>query len=114
MFDKQILYERRMTARMDRGSSDKTELRLPEGLKGIGLGLGGNGEPLKDVARSLPQSQAQNNLSLQNTGAALGAGVLGAVPAGGVTLNGLGSQLAANTMGANAACGTISLQVSSK
>jgi hypothetical protein len=43
---------------------------LPEGLKGIGIGLGPNGEPLRDVARNLPNVQnnpsqniAQNSLT---------------------------------------------------
>ncbi|XP_059055698.1 myelin expression factor 2 [Achroia grisella] len=105
MFDKQMLYERRMTVRMDRGVSDKTEFRLPEGLKGIGLGLGPNGEPLRDVARNLPQSNTPNNLSLANTNNTLSASVLGAVPAAGVALNGLGTGLSANTLNANSALG---------
>ncbi|XP_063627155.1 heterogeneous nuclear ribonucleoprotein M [Cydia splendana] len=103
MFDKQMLYERRMTVRMDRGNSEKSEFRLPEGLKGIGLGLGPNGEPLRDVARNLPQNSNGPNLNLNNTnsslGAGAGAGVLGAVPAG--ALNGLGAGLAANPLAAN-------------
>ncbi|XP_032514367.1 heterogeneous nuclear ribonucleoprotein M-like isoform X2 [Danaus plexippus] len=103
MFDKQMLYERRMTVRMDRGVTDKSELRLPEGLKSIGIGLGPNGEPLRDVARNLPQNTSTNNLSLGSTGSAIGAGVLGAVPTAGVGLNGLGASLSANTLGTNAA-----------
>ncbi|CAG4965510.1 unnamed protein product [Parnassius apollo] len=110
MFDKQMLYDRRMTVRMDRGVSDKTEVRLPEGLKGIGLGLGPNGEPLRDVARNLPQTPSTTNLSLAGT-PGIGAGVLGAVPAAGVALNGLGTGLSANTLGTNAALGgSLSLQ----
>ncbi|XP_035447190.1 myelin expression factor 2 isoform X1 [Spodoptera frugiperda] len=106
MFDKQMLYDRRMTVRMDRGVTDKGEVRLPEGLKSIGLGLGPNGEPLRDVARNLPtQTPTTTNLSLANTGTALGAGVLGAVPAAGVTLNGLGAGLSANTLNTNTALG---------
>jgi hypothetical protein len=113
MFDKQMLYDRRMTVRMDRGVSDKAELRLPEGLKGIGLGLGTNGEPLRDVARNLQQSSTANNLSLTSTATTLGTGVLGAVPtAAGVALNGLGTGLSANTLNANNALGgNLGLQV---
>ncbi|XP_045775948.1 myelin expression factor 2-like isoform X1 [Maniola jurtina] len=103
MFDKQILFERRMTVRMDRGTTDKGELRLPEGLKGIGIGLGPNGEPLRDVARNLPQNTTPNTLNLASAGSSIGAGVLGAVPTGGVGLNGLGSGLSANTLTTNAA-----------
>ncbi|CAK1542137.1 unnamed protein product [Leptosia nina] len=111
MFDKQMLYDRRMTVRMDRGT-DKTELRLPEGLKSIGLGLGPNGEPLKDVARNLPQPAPANNLqNLASAGSTLGGTVLGGVPAATVALNGLGQSLTANTLGANSALsGGLSLQ----
>lgn len=106
MFDKQMLYERRMTVRMDRGVTDKGELRLPEGLKGIGMGLGPNGEPLRDVARNLPQANNTTNMNLANTAPTIGAGVLGAVPtAAGVALNGLGSGLSANALNANSALG---------
>ncbi|XP_041980825.1 myelin expression factor 2-like [Aricia agestis] len=101
MFDKQMLYERRMTVRMDRGSSDKFELRLPDGLKSIGVGLGPNGEPLRDVARNLPQNTTPNNINLANTAPSLGAGVLGAMPTASVALNGLGTTLAANPLAAN-------------
>ncbi|XP_028173184.1 myelin expression factor 2-like [Ostrinia furnacalis] len=106
MFDKQMLYDRRMTVRMDRGLSDKTEFRLPEGLKGIGLGLGPNGEPLRDVARNLQQTSTTNNLSLANTNAPLSTGVLGAVPtAASVALNGLGSGLSTNSLNTGSALG---------
>lgn len=105
MFDKQILYERRMTVRMDRGVTDKSEFRLPEGLKGIGLGLGPNGEPLRDVARSLPQTAPAATLNLGTAGTTLGTSVLGAVPNAGVTLNGLGTGLTANTLNTNNALG---------
>lgn len=114
MFDKQLLYDRRMTVRMDRGLSDKTEFRLPEGLKCIGQGLGPNGEPLRDVARNLPQAPSTTNLNLAGTGTAIGAGVLGAVPTTGVTLNGLGTGLTTNTLGTNTALGgSLGLQVTS-
>lgn len=114
MFDKQMLYDRRMTVRMDRGVTDKTEVRLPEGLKSIGVGLGPNGEPLRDVARNLPQNSAPNNLNLANAGSTIGGGVLGAVPTASVALNGLGTGLAANPLGTNAALsGSLGLQVSS-
>uniref|UniRef100_A0A182QN76 RRM domain-containing protein n=1 Tax=Anopheles farauti TaxID=69004 RepID=A0A182QN76_9DIPT len=60
MFDRQMLFERRMTVRLDRLTEKSEMSRLPEGLKGIGIGLGPNGEPLKDVARNLPSLQQQN------------------------------------------------------
>ncbi|KAJ0175158.1 hypothetical protein K1T71_009299 [Dendrolimus kikuchii] len=107
MFDKQTLYERRMTVRMDRGVSDKFEVRLPDGLKGIGLGLGPNGDPLRDVARNLPQTANNTNMNLATAANTLGTSVLGAVPGGGmgVALNGLGTGLASNTLTTNSALG---------
>lgn len=70
MFDRQTLFDRRMTVRLDRVPEKSEGIKLPEGLKGIGIGLGPNGEPLRDVARNLPNVQnnpsqniAQNSLS---------------------------------------------------
>lgn len=53
MFNNQELYERRMHVRLDRLSDPIDELmkgRYPDGLKGIGMGLGLNGQPLVDVS----------------------------------------------------------------
>lgn len=72
MFHNQELYGRAMTVRMDR-IPDKE--KLPEGLKSIGMGLGVNGQALKDVAHNLPSANNQNNQN-SNTGP----GILGAVP----------------------------------
>jgi hypothetical protein len=55
MLHQQSLYERSLIVRMDR-VNDKPENnmpRLPEGLKGIGMGLGENGRPLTDVSSNL-------------------------------------------------------------
>ncbi|KAK5650527.1 hypothetical protein RI129_001556 [Pyrocoelia pectoralis] len=71
MFHNQVLYDRVMTVRMDR-EGDRPIVKLPEGLKDIGMGLGSNGEPLRDVARNLP--------SITNAPQQTGAGILGAVP----------------------------------
>lgn len=51
MFDRQTLFERRMTVRLDRIPDKSEGVKLPEGLKAIGIGLGPNGEPLRDVSR---------------------------------------------------------------
>lgn len=59
MFDHQLLYDRRMTVRLDRIPEKE---KLPEGLGGIGMGLGPNGEPLRNVALNLPSLQTQNNI----------------------------------------------------
>ena len=71
MFHNQVLNDRPMSVRIDRANET---LKLPEGLKGIGMGLGTNGEPLRDVARNLPS--IVNNSQPSNPGA----GILGAVP----------------------------------
>ncbi|XP_067647754.1 myelin expression factor 2 [Eurosta solidaginis] len=67
MLDRQMLYERRMTVRLDRIPDKGESLKLPEGLGGVGIGLGPNGEPLKDVARNLPNIQQQNQGSSQQS-----------------------------------------------
>lgn len=78
MFDRQTLFDRRMTVRLDRVPEKSEGLKLPDGLKGIGIGLGPNGEPLRDVARNLPnvqnnpaqnmaQNQAMNNINTLNS-----------------------------------------------
>lgn len=74
MFHNQVLYDRVMTVRMDR-EGDRPILKLPDGLKDIGMGLGSNGEPLRDVARNLPSIV---NAPVQQSHG--GAGILGAVP----------------------------------
>lgn len=60
MLDRQMLYDRRMTVRLDRIPDKGEGLKLPEGLGGVGIGLGPNGEPLKDVAHNLPNGGNQN------------------------------------------------------
>ncbi|KAH8385865.1 hypothetical protein KR200_000856 [Drosophila serrata] len=79
MLDRQMLFDRRMTVRLDRIPDKNEGLKLPEGLGGVGIGLGPNGEPLKDVAHNLPNGG-------QNQGQLLGGvqqgGQLGAVAAG--------------------------------
>lgn len=74
MLHNQVLFDRPMTVRMDRANDT---FKLPEGLKSIGMGLGANGEPLKNVAHNLPS--LVNNANPPPTAAAA-AGILGAVP----------------------------------
>lgn len=51
-------------------------VRLPEGLKSIGMGLGANGAPLQDVARNLPSMNTNPTPSAGvSTPAALAAAV---------------------------------------
>ncbi len=65
MFNDQPLYDRRMMVRFDQQASssfdeaDELPDRLPEGLGGVGMGLGAGGNPLTNVAQNLPS--AQNN-----------------------------------------------------
>jgi hypothetical protein len=55
MFNNQMLYDRRMTVRMDRDAerleSQSSRSHLPEGLRSIGMGLGTRGDPLRDLPR---------------------------------------------------------------
>lgn len=87
MFHDQLLYERMMTVRMDR--MDDASIRLPEGLKGIGMGLGPNGEPLRSVSQHLRSTNS--SVSDINMGGNSGAGILGAMPNAG--LQNIGSAL---------------------
>ncbi|XP_069697264.1 myelin expression factor 2-like [Periplaneta americana] len=81
MLHNQTLYDRKLTVRMDR-VEHKLEgpPKLPEGLRGLGMGLGPGGTQLKDVSRNLPSAQAATGLA-------------GAVPAGAAA--GLGAGLGA-------------------
>ncbi|KAL1139576.1 hypothetical protein AAG570_006558, partial [Ranatra chinensis] len=121
MFNNQLLFDRRLSVRMDRvgDKGDGLPAKLPEGLKSIGMGLGANGVPLQDVAReyfallfssgNLPNAQnntqsgvnigAVSNPAL--TAAALVSSLMGAPgPADLSTLNspfGVGAGALANT-----------------
>jgi RNA recognition motif-containing protein len=109
LFDRQVLFDRRMTVRLDRVPDKSEGYKLPDGLKGIGIGLGPNGEPLRDVARNLPslqqnnqsQQSQQNNMNNMNnlgnaapTPVAAPSSILGPVPNAN-NLGTLGSNLAA-------------------
>lgn len=51
MLHNQRLFDRTLSVRIDRADKgDGLPPKLPEGLKGIGMGLGANGAPLTDVA----------------------------------------------------------------
>lgn len=105
MFDRQMLYERRMTVRLDRIPDKGEAVKLPEGLRSIGIGLGPNGEPLRNVAQNLPNSQQNNSGGGQNSqptpvqnmmggGGGGPASILGPVP--NTNLQGLSSNLSSN------------------
>lgn len=64
MFDHQMLYDRRMTVRLDRIPEKE---KLPEGLGGIGMGLGPGGEPLRNVALNLPSLQNESKIGINSS-----------------------------------------------
>lgn len=97
MFDRQMLFDRRMTVRLDRIPDKGENVKLPEGLRGIGIGLGPNGEPLKNVANNLPSLQ-QNQNNSQNVSSLMDNNPVGALAQIGNALpanSNLTSQLAA-------------------
>lgn len=69
MFNNQTLYERKMTVRFDKSPGptaddlDVLPSRLPEGLEGVGMGLGSGGNPLTNVAQNLPQANQNTQQS---------------------------------------------------
>lgn len=68
MFNNQQLYERRMHVKMDRLADPLADLaknRLPDGLKGIGMGLGVNGQPLVDVSSKIVLLQNKTLLAIR-------------------------------------------------
>lgn len=50
MLHNQLLYDRRINVRMDKSNENDGPVKLPDGLKGVGMGLGANGAPLSDVS----------------------------------------------------------------
>lgn len=113
MLHNQQLFDRRMTVRLDRANEPDMPPKLPEGtylyrpyylcyldkkktkvnvnckigLKGIGMGLGAGGNRLMDVARNIPNVQANNPPVVNPISApvlaagAFGAGLNNVVPA---------------------------------
>ncbi|GLH14166.1 Uncharacterized protein GBIM_18560, partial [Gryllus bimaculatus] len=80
MLHNQMLYDRKLTVRMDRADQKPDgPPKLPEGLRAIGMGLGAGGAPLQDVARNLPNSQQVSSglVASVPAGAAAGLGAAG-------------------------------------
>ncbi|KAG8226989.1 hypothetical protein J437_LFUL000294 [Ladona fulva] len=93
MLHNQMLYDRKMTVRMDRVNEKPEGLpsKLPEGLRGIGMGLGAGGNPLLDVSRNLPTGQQTNSVgAVAGAAAGLGAAVLPNVVSPSMGLNNTG------------------------
>ena len=87
MLHNQQLFDRRMTVRLDRANEPDMPPKLPEGLKGIGMGLGAGGNRLTDVARNIPNVQPNNPPVVNSISApvlatgAFGGGLNNVVPA---------------------------------
>ncbi|XP_049836241.1 myelin expression factor 2 isoform X4 [Schistocerca gregaria] len=95
MLHNQMLYDRKITVRMDRiEHKQEGPLKLPEGLRGLGMGLGAGGAPLQDVAR------AASALSNVVGPASLGLSNNAALPASLTGVGGLGAAAAGGLMGA--------------
>ncbi|XP_063229686.1 myelin expression factor 2-like [Bacillus rossius redtenbacheri] len=76
MLNNQMLYDRRLAVRMDRADNKPDgPPKLPEGLRGVGMGLGAGGNPLRDVARNLPNLTQGPGASLAGGSMGLGAGL---------------------------------------
>jgi len=69
MLNNQVLLDRKMTVRFDKQPGPSPEelsqlpSRLPEGLNGVGMGLGSGGNPLTDVAKNLPNATGSGSSS---------------------------------------------------
>jgi len=67
MLNNQVLCDRKITVRFDKQPGPTPEelsqlpSRLPEGLNGVGMGLGSGGNPLTEVAKNLPSAQNSQN-----------------------------------------------------
>ena len=67
MFNEQSLFDRKMTVRFDKDPGPTPEEleqlpnRLPDGLDGVGMGLGSGGNPLPNVTANLPSAQNNSN-----------------------------------------------------
>jgi len=64
MFHDQQLNDRRMTVRFDKVPEEEPPRnlnRLPDGLRGVGMGLGQDGAPLWDVKNNLPSGANEGN-----------------------------------------------------
>ncbi|XP_075225490.1 heterogeneous nuclear ribonucleoprotein rumpelstiltskin isoform X2 [Lycorma delicatula] len=96
MLHNQVLFDRRITVRMDRADKPDGPIKLPEGLKGIGMGLGSNGQPLQDVARNLPSLTMNNNVGAGAVN--IPASVPTPLAAAAALGVGLGSGMGANTV----------------
>ena len=83
MFNNQQLYDRKINVRFDKVPEEDPPSnlsRLPDGLRGIGMGLGQDGMPLQDVRANLPSPG--DSSSSGNTSGGGGGGGLSAMSTG--------------------------------
>ena len=76
MFNNQQLLDRKMTVRFDKVPEEEpaTNLsRLPDGLRGVGMGLGQDGMPLLDVRANLPSPSDNSNDNINSNMNSMGA-----------------------------------------
>ncbi|CAD5206796.1 unnamed protein product [Bursaphelenchus okinawaensis] len=68
MLNNQRLFDRTITVKMDRFEKDADRDRngLPNGLKGVGMGLGANGSPLSDIASVIGQMGSNTSTTPMN------------------------------------------------
>lgn len=99
MLNNQNLFDRKMTVRFDKQPGPSPEemsqlpSRLPEGLTGVGMGLGSGGNPLTDVAKNLPSGGgAVANAPMGGGGMGMGGGG-GGMGAGGAGDSGAGNNI---------------------
>lgn len=88
MFDRQLLYERRMFVRLDKKADRNENLKFLDGLGGIGRGLGPNGKPLKNISATLQQTPPVRH-GMNANPAVPAAGLLGPGPGAGDGLGGI-------------------------
>lgn len=94
MFNNQQLYDRKINVRFDKVPEEDPPSnlsRLPDGLRGIGMGLGQDGMPLQDVRANLP-SPGDSSSSGNNTGSGGGLSAMS---------TGMGNSSSNNMMGSS-------------
>merc|ERR1719189_2137008 len=67
MLNNQNLCDRRISVRIDKLPDEpepRTANGLPDGLSGVGMGLGSGGQPLTDVAKNLPSPEEMGNMGM--------------------------------------------------
>ena len=99
MFGNQMLFDRKINARMDRydgnepkkGEADRQKRGgVPEGLKNIGLGLGAGGTVV-NIGRLLEEQRQQQSMMMSGMGGFGGMGGVGMGSMGGVGMGGMTS-----------------------